>query len=1301
MHSTQRPVFPSQGTLYPQGLPSGVFHKRAPANAFAARRQVVCERIDVSKDLYAYLHQVTVYDTPRKRVSFSLETVSRGQGAWDVDGVDMISPENPPDNTSAATNGCEVILSATLASGTSLAVVIPNFWPSFRVVLDPKRWGCPDTRKGDSALASRVRRAIFDVLRAQIYKCDQHFRFSIEDKFSRMYGYEMSPVNPARRRKVWSVRISCSSVNMMRRAVRALNDAPKTQGLLAEEHRRLSPEFKFMDDRSLPPNSWFVIPRRTYRVLEENDPTPSLRTRVVEVQIQNILGLERAKQASGPGRFDDAPDENYIPPTLFAYADIEARSQSLEEFPDPTKPNAPCYIVGVSFAWAFDLPPCFRRPSPHEGVLAEEEQSVSEWKTAQIESKLSETARARTERRELRTERLKRYTGKKYIEDVFTEDSGGVADLNSDDESDGTERENEKALESVLSDAKEQLERGRAQAQTYAWPRDMGEAMWRSGPAWSLADVERRESRGIVQEYPFLRVLLVLGSCDPIEGAVVITFDTEKELLKYLRVLLAGLMDVDGIRGYNWLNFDSTYLVRRSEFHGIQKDVLRLTHIPDHLVYDAEPYALALQTGRFLITRMPGTNTIDMYAFMRQNYRLSSYKLENIAHNFGLKGKHPIGIDHIYYGFDGSAAERAVIAAYCAQDCDLLIHVARRSKFEVTLTQFARIMLTPAELMWSSGQQIRLLHQIVWTAHRSAFIVDQIGVKHPDPALTQLPSGKRFDGGFVMDPLRGHYTTPTATLDYKSLYPSIMIGYTLCPTTAILGPVDKASEIADQIREAGIEVVRVDTSGGSFHWIQHERNLIPTILRKLWDERQATKKLEKKASGSLKIVHNKKQLAIKVSMNSFFGGQGAEHGIYEMLRAAHTITHVGRTTVQKAAQYANHLHSAKWKVGDEMVDLLERTDEELTREPDARNQPLTVYGDTDSIMVNMPRPNQGFLKALRQSSRADPELGIMVHDASAPATVSETLLYTEALAEFIAEKLNATYRKPIELEFEEVAIQANFLQPKMYVKCLLEGISDDDLRHAALGKPVGTLKASGISAVRRDRAAYVRKLQKDVATAFIMEQNESRAMQLVRRRLFRLALGEVRFEDLITTTELKNETPDIQRSPPPPHVAVSWAIERLHPGMQPKRGDRVAWLASKHADLSRLLPPARLLPMYPHLVRLQKLDSRKRPRTLKEQAKALDAEDRRLLRERNEFLERRKACRSVYARHVSEVDPATFAKKGMDRSEYLKSALAQLEILFATRPDLLSQVQRFGSDAEKLSKGQIIFRGFFKKQKAT
>lgn len=44
-----------------------------------------------------------------------------------------------------------------------------------------------------------------------------------------------------------------------------------------------------------------------------------------------------------------------------------------------------------------------------------------------------------------------------------------------------------------------------------------------------------------------------------------------------------------------------------------------------------------------------------------------------------------------------------------------------------------------------------------------------------------------YEGATVIDPFRGFYNTPIATLDFASLYPSIMIAHNLCYTTLLRG----------------------------------------------------------------------------------------------------------------------------------------------------------------------------------------------------------------------------------------------------------------------------------------------------------------------------------------------------------------------------------------------------------------------------------------------------------------------------------------------------------------------------------
>lgn len=42
-----------------------------------------------------------------------------------------------------------------------------------------------------------------------------------------------------------------------------------------------------------------------------------------------------------------------------------------------------------------------------------------------------------------------------------------------------------------------------------------------------------------------------------------------------------------------------------------------------------------------------------------------------------------------------------------------------------------------------------------------------------------------FTGATVIEPARGYYDAPIATLDFASLYPSIMMAHNLCYTTMV------------------------------------------------------------------------------------------------------------------------------------------------------------------------------------------------------------------------------------------------------------------------------------------------------------------------------------------------------------------------------------------------------------------------------------------------------------------------------------------------------------------------------------
>jgi DNA polymerase delta subunit 1 len=55
----------------------------------------------------------------------------------------------------------------------------------------------------------------------------------------------------------------------------------------------------------------------------------------------------------------------------------------------------------------------------------------------------------------------------------------------------------------------------------------------------------------------------------------------------------------------------------------------------------------------------------------------------------------------------------------------------------------------------------------------------------PAKRVTKNSDEKGFDGAYVLDPMTGFHKEPIATLDFASLYPSIMIAHNLCYTTLV------------------------------------------------------------------------------------------------------------------------------------------------------------------------------------------------------------------------------------------------------------------------------------------------------------------------------------------------------------------------------------------------------------------------------------------------------------------------------------------------------------------------------------
>ena len=49
----------------------------------------------------------------------------------------------------------------------------------------------------------------------------------------------------------------------------------------------------------------------------------------------------------------------------------------------------------------------------------------------------------------------------------------------------------------------------------------------------------------------------------------------------------------------------------------------------------------------------------------------------------------------------------------------------------------------------------------------------------------KVETGDEYEGATVIEPSKGYYDSPIATLDFSSLYPSIMMAHNLCYTSLL------------------------------------------------------------------------------------------------------------------------------------------------------------------------------------------------------------------------------------------------------------------------------------------------------------------------------------------------------------------------------------------------------------------------------------------------------------------------------------------------------------------------------------
>jgi len=125
---------------------------------------------------------------------------------------------------------------------------------------------------------------------------------------------------------------------------------------------------------------------------------------------------------------------------------------------------------------------------------------------------------------------------------------------------------------------------------------------------------------------------------------------------------------------------------------------------------------------------------------------------------------------------NGDEFTRRRLAVYCIKDAYLPLRLMEKLMCLFNLTEMARVTGVPISFLFTRGQQIKVSSQLYRKARKHDLLI---------PVERQGEAGGKYEGAVVIEPTRGFYQVPVATLDFASLYPSIMMAHNLCYSTLV------------------------------------------------------------------------------------------------------------------------------------------------------------------------------------------------------------------------------------------------------------------------------------------------------------------------------------------------------------------------------------------------------------------------------------------------------------------------------------------------------------------------------------
>jgi DNA polymerase I len=404
-------------------------------------------------------------------------------------------------------------------------------------------------------------------------------------------------------------------------------------------------------------------------------------------------------------------------------------------------------------------------------------------------------------------------------------------------------------------------------------------------------------------------ILISMVFSEPFKGSVkmvlstrpgpgVTTVSSEGDMLERFMETVKQY-DPDILTGYNINNYDFPYILERMREHGIRPVMGRCNQKQVNAKKLMARYRVSI-IGRVIA---------DSFEIVKRDYSLTRYSLDFVADKLLEEKKVPVKLHQIGKLWKGGPEDYERLVRYSQKDSELAMSLMKRLNLIDKYIALSKVSGTLLQDTLNSGETTRIENFLLREFNKAGYVLP---CKPTSREVDRRDDNKKSElkGGFVLEPEKKLHSD-VVVLDFKSMYPSIIRSFNICPTTIIKKmPVENPIETV-----AGTKFVPKEVRVG----------IIPMILERLMKSRAEAKKKRARARDPFKRkAYDAEQWALKIMSNAFYGHMGYSRARIYDLDVANTITACGR-------------------------DIIHKTKDMVERDYGYR----VIYGDTDSVMVKV------------------------------------------------------------------------------------------------------------------------------------------------------------------------------------------------------------------------------------------------------------------------------------------------------------------------------------------------------------